>query len=241
MSENTLISNIENFTKLISSCLGYGARYQPSNNKIKIPNLQNVLAQSKLSIKNINTLAQPRTNTINARLQLFNQLPSYASRIVSALSACENVHQTTVNDAMIWIHKIRGVRVGKKVLDPSPNSPKQISVSQRSYVNQAEFFSQLIAFVLSQTEYTPNETELQEPALHTFETQLHQANLTAVDANTPWLNALIARDHIMFDPITGLIDLALTTKKYVRSVEAISLAEYKQISGLKFTRPRKKK
>jgi len=241
MTETGIIPNIDRFGILISACQGYGTRYNPSNNKIKIPALQTVQTNALQAIQDINDLAAPRDTVINARFLLFQQLPLYVTRVISALIASENVEKVTIADAMVLVRKIRGERKSKKILSPSPQDPKQISASQHSYGNQVEFFAEFITFVVYQSVYQPNETELLEPALRDFETQLREANKECVDVNTPWLNALIARDVILYAPKTGLVDLALATKKYVKSVNAISPDEYAQIASLKFTRPRKKK
>ena len=49
------------------------------------------------------------------------------------------------------------------------------------------------------------------------------------------------RNNAMYADVTGLVDIAAAVKKYVKSVKTITLPEFRQISGLKFTRPRKKK
>jgi hypothetical protein len=241
MAETGIIPNIDRFGILISSCTGYGTRYNPSNNKIKLPALETVRTKANQSVLDITAQSVPRDTVINSRFLLFQELPLYVTRIISALIASENVEKVTIADAMVWVRKIRGERKSKKILNPSPTDPKQISASQHSYANQVEFFDQLITFVIYQAVYQPNETDLLEPALRDFETQLRQANKDCVDVNTPYLNALYARDVILYAPVTGLVDLALATKKYVKSVKAISPDEYAQIASLKFTRPRKKK
>ena len=241
MAETGIIPNLENFDKLISSCIVYDTRYNTSNNLIKIPALQTVQTNALQVVHDVTTQEIPRANVINARQALFVQLPPYVTNIISALSASEDVDKRTIADARVWVRKIRGERRSKKILNPSPEDPKQISASQRSYANQAEFFDTFITFVLSQPNYLPNETELKETALKAFEESLRQANKDAIDADTPWLNAIAARDVVLYATKTGLVDRALATKKYVRSVKAITPEEYAQISGLVFTRPRKKK
>jgi hypothetical protein len=241
MSETGQINTLENFATLISICSGYGLRFQPTNDLIKIPALQNVQTLAKQSIQTITAKFNIRKNTNDARKILFAQLPKLASKIVSSLEASANVSETDVETAMSHIRLIRGYRKGKKILNPTPGRPKQISVSHRSYNQLAFHYSNLISFVLLLPAYHPSEPELQEPALHNFETQLNQANQACIEVNAPWKDSLIDRDKIFYEPVTGLVDLALTTKKYVRSVNAITLAEYKLISKLRFTRPKKKK
>ena len=241
MPETGIIPNIENFDILISSCQGYSSRYNPSNNKIKIPALQTIQTNAGQSILALDDLATPRSNTIAARVTNYVTLPPYCTRIVNALAASEDVDKRIVQVAQTYVRKIRGERKSKKILNPSPTDAKQISASQRSYFNQAEFFHKLITFVLAQPTYAPNETELKEAALTAFHTLLCQLNQDAIDADTPWLSALNTRNQILYAPKTGMIDIALAVKKYVRSVKSITKEEYNQISKLVFTRPKKKK
>ena len=49
------------------------------------------------------------------------------------------------------------------------------------------------------------------------------------------------RNNALYATDTGIVDLAEEVKKYVKSVKTITLPEFRQISGLKFTRPKKKK
>ncbi|MEI6853183.1 MAG: hypothetical protein WCL06_10085, partial [Bacteroidota bacterium] len=196
MAETGIIPNIEHFTTLISSCTVYTTRYNPSNPKLLLTALNTILTNANNAVDDVTALAIPRTNVITTRQELFATLPAYTTRIVGALSVSEGVTTTVVEKAKYWIRKIRGERKSKKILNPSPEDPKQISASQRSYFNQAEFFAELIEYVLSQSVYTPNETDLKQAALEAFATSLDDANNSAIEANAPWLNALAARDHI---------------------------------------------
>ena len=47
-------------------------------------------------------------------------------------------------------------------------------------------------------------------------------------------NARIARDKVLYLPITGLTDIAFDTKVYVKSVFGATSAEFRQISGIEF-------
>jgi len=65
------------------------------------------------------------------------------------------------------------------------------------------------------------------------------ANTAAIGTNTVLSNARIERDKVLYKPETGLVDIVDDVKKYVKSLFGASTPQYKQISGLKFTRPRK--
>ena len=246
-SETGHAKNVANLNTLISRCTGYGTRYNPTNTFIQIPNMTSVKTASASSLVAVNNASPPYTLTVNTRKALFDGLPKLATRVKNALDATQGVSDATVDDALTIVRKIRGARKNPKVLAPPPPTPTteptvtQISVSQRSYDMQVEHLNELLNLVASVTGYMPNETEVQPSSLQTFENQLRAANDAVVNATTPYINARQSRDNNIYTPVTGLVDVALEAKNYVKSVSTITLAEFRQISGLKFTRPKKKK
>jgi hypothetical protein len=47
-------------------------------------------------------------------------------------------------------------------------------------------------------------------------------------------NSRIARDKTLYDESTGLVDIALEVKKYIKSVFGASSPEYAQVKGIEF-------
>ena len=153
-----------------------------------------------------------------------------------AFDATEAVTDKMVDDARSIVRKIRGVRSGK--IDPE--SIISISVSQQSYDQLYNHFRTLVAYIKSEPTYDPNENELKPAQLDQLVQDLRAANKAVNDALVPYSKALKARDKLLYGVKTGLVDRALESKKYIRSLGTKS-AEYTQIKGIKFTRPRKKK
>lgn len=254
-SETGHAKNVANLNVIISRCIGYGIRYNPSNSDLTLPSLQNLYNNAFNSIEAIAPLKQPFISAVNQRQEKYAAMEKLTTKIVNALDASAGVSDAIVKDAKTIVRKIRGARKGtKKTLVTTPPSPpsgpgvpptptedaETISVSQQSYDQQYQHFSQLVALVSAQPTYTPNETELQSPMLLIVKNDLNTANQNVVSATTPYLQALATRNGFLYTPVTGLVDIAYEVKKYVKSVSAITSAEFKQISGLKFTRPRKK-
>lgn len=238
-------NNVANFNTLISRVQGYGIRYNPTNPAIKIPNLQTVYTSATSAMTLVSNKKPAYTSDINVRQKLFAEMELLSTRIINSFAASQNVSEALVNDAKTIIRKIRGARKDKIIPAPitpsenAPDTPVQISASQQSYDQQVEHFTNLIALVASVPSYIPNETELQNASLSTFLTSLKNANTAVVNSTTPYLSAIQSRNNVLYSPSTGLVDLAQEVKKYVKSVKTITLAEFRQISGLKFTRPRK--
>jgi hypothetical protein len=62
-----------------------------------------------------------------------------------------------------------------------------------------------------------------------------KSNNSAVKANeTQKDNAILSRNQILYNPNTGLVDIALSTKSYIKSVFGATSPQYKQVSGLVF-------
>lgn len=239
--------NVSNLGVMISRLQGFGTRYNPTNATIKIPNLQTAFNGGGTTMTAVTTTKPPFTNAVNTRQQLFTDMEKLSTRGVNAFDATQGVTKAQVDDAKTYIRKIRGTRKDKKVVAPPapdasvPATPIQISASQQSYDQQVEHFSKLIALWASVPAYNPNETELQNASLTTFLTSLKNANTAVISTTTPYLTAVQNRNNALYAPVTGIFDLAQEIKKYVKSVKTITLPEFRQISGLKFTRPKKKK
>lgn len=238
-SETGHAVNYNNFNTLITRVTGYGIRYNPTNSLIQIPNLQAVYAAAGLGLQHVVQNKPGWDNAINARQQVFNDMEKLATRVVNAFDATQAVTDAQVKDAKAIIRKIRGERKSKKNLNPQPGDPVQISASQQSFANQVMHFGQLVGMVAAEPTYIPNELELQTANLVLVLNTLNTANQTVATTQQPYLDALAERNTAMYTAKTGLVDLALEVKKYVKSVATITKEEFKQISGLKFSRPKK--
>ena len=103
-----------------------------------------------------------------------------------------------------------------------------------SYDSRIENLEKLFKLLAGQPEYAPNETELQVASIDALHGNLKSLNTTAVTTYTDISNARIARNNLLYSPITGLVEIAGSVKKYIKSVFGASSPEYKQVSGLQF-------
>ena len=233
-SETGHAVNYNNFNTLIARVTGYGIRYNPTNTLIQIPNLQTVYTAVGTGIQHVVQYKPGWSNAINARQQVFLDMEKFATRIINAFDATEAVTDAQVKDAKTALRKIRGERKSKKILNPQPGDPVQISASQQSFANQVMHFGALVGLVTAEPTYIPNETELQGANLVIVLGGLNTANQNEATAQQPYLDALAERNAVMYTAKTGLVDLAQEVKKYVKSVSTITKEEYGQILGLAF-------
>lgn len=242
--------NVANFEDLISYCTGYGVTYNPGLNAIKVANMNTVKTNAEAAILNVSAAFTNYKNITNNREIVFLPVKKLATRIVSALKA-SGVSAQTMKDAYTINRKLQGKRA-KKIVDPppvdtsnqiaNPNDPPPtvepvyISVSQRSYDSTIEYFGKLIDLVTSVTAYNPNEVDLKVATLNALLASMKASNTDVINANTNVSNSRIARTVILYKAATGLVDIAIECKAYVKSVYGASSLQYKQVSKLKFRR-----
>lgn len=236
--------NVANFEDLISFCTGYGASYNPSKAAIKLPALNTLHTEAVSKLAAVNSAQTPWSNTISAREIVFEPLSKLITRIVNSLEASD-VPKQVVDNAKTIARKIQGKRATPKnttaPTDPAlpvEENSKNISASQMGFDNRIENMDKLIQLLSAQTGYAPNETELTTAALTSMLTNMRTANTAAINAFTPLSNSRIERNNVLYQAETGLVDIAGDVKKYVKSVFGGTSPQYKQVSGLKFTKPR---
>lgn len=240
-SETGHAKNAANFEDLISFCTGYGASYNPNKASIKLPALNTLFTSAKNSLDTLTAASPAYTNAVNSREIAFEPLSRLVTRIINSLDSSD-VPAQTVADAKTYARKIQGKRAKPKQQD-DPNTPEDesqnsISASQMSYDNRIFNFNKLIQLLASQPAYAPNEADLTTASLSALYTTLNTLNTTVVNTFTPISNARIARDTILYTQTTGLVDIAADVKKYIKSVFGAASPQYKQISGIKFKKPK---
>lgn len=251
-SETGHAKNVANLEVLISDCIGFGTLYNPSKNALKVAQLQTMLTTAKSVLQTVKTTQTAFENTRNAREIALAPPPvkKLCTRILNSLEATDATKQT-IDDVKAINRKIQGKRAGKPITvtpapaddtaAPVPEEVHQISVSQQSYDSLIDNFAKLIVCVSAEPLYIPNEADLKVIGLNTALTNFKTLNTSVINATFPYKNAMIARDAALYQDNSGLVDIALEVKKYVKSLFGATSPQYKQISKLKFTRPRKKK
>ena len=236
--------NVSHFESLISFCKGYGSKYNPSREALKIANLQTQHTNAETSLDDVKEQKKDFDNATNTRKDTFNPLKKLSTRIVNALDATEAT-AATVDDAKTINRKIQGSRAENKPEPPplkegeatSTIEDKTISVSQQSYDQQIEHFASLIKIVASEPTYKPNEDDLTIVSLNKLLGNMRTTNKAVIDANTDADNSRLNRNKLLYAEPNGLVPIALDVKKYVKSVYSTTSAEYKQVSNLEFKTP----
>jgi len=238
LSETGHAKNVANFEKLIASVSGLGAAYNPSRESIRLSALNDLLGNAKAVINNVNLAESVYKNAVSAREGAFEPLSKLITRVGNSLKASAS-SSLTDDQAITLIRKLQGRRASpkmtieeKKAAEAEGQSVKESSSSQMSFESRLNHFDKLIKLLASVSEYAPNETELSVASLTALYNDLRQKNLDVINASVPLATARIARDQALYKPLTGIVDISVDMKMYVKSVFGASAPQYKAISGL---------
>lgn len=236
--------NVANLFKLVTYCEAYGSRYNPSNPNLKIPYLRELGANSKSLSGVVNELLAPYNAAHNERALAFKPLSPLATRLLNAIKA-STTNRKVDDNIKTYVRKIKGERASAKTVvvkvegvvpTDAPNEQSSSQLDFNNRLNNLDILIKQLAFI---PQYAPNEQELQVGSLQNMYNDLSAKNNAAVDVQVKIDNARLNRNKVMYAPLTGLVDVALDVKTYVKSVFGPTSAEYKQISKLKFS-PNKK-
>ena len=239
-SETGHSKNVANFDQLISTIVGYGPDYNPTKNSLKPESLQSTSVNAKKAIDAVNETLPVYNNAIAAREMAFGPLSKLATRIMNALKATDTP-APVIDNALTFVRKLQGRRANPKKTEEEKNAllargvkVKERSASQMGYNNRIDTFDRLIKLLISLPQYTPNETDLQNASLLALLNDLKAKNEAAVAATTPLSNARLSRNNILYSENSGLVDTAMNSKAYIKSLFGATSPQYKLVTILTF-------
>ena len=240
-SETGHAKNVANFEKLIAETSAFGENFNPSKATLKLPALNTQLATAKAAIAAVNSAEPAYKNAVSARDAAFAPLGKLITRINNALKASDTTVQED-ESALTLVRKLQGRRATakktedeKKALAAEGKEVVEISSSQMSFDSRLDNFDKLIKLLSSIPAYAPNEADLKVEALTALYNDLKAKNMAVINAETPLSTARIARNEVLYKQNTGIVDISVDVKNYVKSVFGATSPQYKLISNLKFT------
>ena len=240
-SETGHAKNVANFEKLIAETSAFGETFNPSKATLKLTALNTQLATAKAAIAAVNSAEPAYKNAVSARDAAFAPLGKLITRINNALKASDTTVQED-ESALTLVRKLQGRRATakktedeKKALAAEGKEVVEISSSQMSFDSRLDNFDKLIKLLSSIPAYAPNEADLKVEALTALYNDLKAKNMAVINAETPLSTARIARNEVLYKQNTGIVDITVDVKNYVKSVFGATSPQYKLISNLKFT------
>jgi hypothetical protein len=230
-SETGHAVNIANFKKIIKRCEQFGTNYNPPNPDITIANMTVKWTEADTAHSNYLIKLEDTKIPINNREILFERLDKTIVRTLN-LYECTKASKQTKKDAKGLVKKITGSNVKIPRLENNLPDPKYVSNSQQSYVKKVDNFEQLWDLYKTDTNYAPNETVLTIASLESLLNNLKTANNEIGLLITHEIKYRTIRNHSLYDIETGVIDISLACKKYVRSLYGAKSPEAKSVTGI---------
>lgn len=227
-----------NFRRLID-LVAADALYLPSNNVLRISNLEARLAAAIASVADIGVKIAPSKFAINARQEAYTEAVAIVRGSRNILKA-SGASEKTLEDADTFARKVFGLRKSKKKTD-DPNTPgneaaESHSASQLSYDAILGNIRSYIQIVSNESLYTPNEAKYQPANLTTVADNLEAKNNAVSTAFVPLNTARNVRDDTLYSGTENLCDLAAMVKAYVKAIHGATSQIYKTINALSFRR-----
>lgn len=241
-SETGHAVNISNGKLLIDTCTGFGADFNPSNEDITIVNLTTQWTTAQNANNDVSVAKQSMKEPINERAALFLPLNPLVTKVMAAL-ASSKASDMVKKDAKGIADRIRGTKQKKPtaaVAEGDTEELKTVSQSHLSYVQRTTALLDLVNLLNTVKEYKPNEKPLQVTNLALLQKQMQAANDGIGAVLLSGENAELVRDRALYKTGSGLLDLAMACRDYVKSVYGAKAAEYKQVTTIKFRKIAKK-
>lgn len=242
VTETGHAKNLSNFESEITGAISFGEDFNPSKPELTVPEMQKLSSKCGTAILNVSKAKAAYKNALDARNTIFTALNKLCTRIINAMKASATTDHMDKN-ARELVRKIQGTRAKPRRTEEEKKADaeagitySEISASQMSYDSRANNLQELLQLLAGIPEYKPNEKDLQLESLNKYKDDLKTKNAAVFAAIMALNNARAVRNDLMYKPVTGMVDIALDVKSYIKSVFGPSSLQYKRIAGLEFTK-----
>ena len=227
--------NIQNFKLIIDRCTEFSTSYQPSNIALSVVNMTTQWTDAQTNHNNYLGKLVDTKIPVDEREDLFETLTSIVTRANNMFGS--TAAKTSVKkDVRGYLNKILGRNIKIPRLEGGVPDPKYVSNSQQSFVKKTYNFQQFVLLLKADTNYAPNEPDLTIVSLEGLLDELKTVNLSVEEILGHAINFRILRDHSLYDLETGVIDVSLACKKYVKGVYGAMTLEASSVTSIALRR-----
>jgi len=239
-SESSHATNIANFKTLIIVCEKFGTIYFPSNDSISIVNMEAQVEEVE-DLFNDHIVAYEATkNPIYLKSDLIKKIKKRAIKTKDFFVAT-NASASTKKDVKGLVRAITGSNVRKKKPKDGMPAQKWVSNSHLGVAKIMDNFEKLVSLYQAEEHYTPNENDFKIASLLALVDDLSTANTLVAEVTADEAIKRVARNEGLYREDTGLVDVSLKCKNYVKAVFGARSAEAKLVTKIKLKRIMRKK
>ena len=238
------VQNLVNLGIVINHVGTFQKNYNPPREILTVGGLNKLKSEGDAILASVNSAENIYKNAISARTASFDNFNGLVTRAINGLRI-SGASAHTILQAETIVRELRGKRVATKVAAKEAISNKgngtemvQNTLHNTTMDSKIENFNRFIRFLSGIVEYKPNESDLIISALDTKLAELKTTNAGYVLAIAALDSARLERNSILYAENSGVVDVALSVKQYVKSAFGALSPQYKQISDIKFTKQR---
>jgi len=238
------VQNLVNLGVVINHLGTFQNNYNPSRNNLTIDGLTHLKSDGEAVLAYVTSAEISCKNSIAARSSSFDNLDSLITRTINAIRISGAPAQT-IQQAETIVRQLRGKRATAKPISKEAAATKeqpaeivQNTLHNTTMDSKIENFNKLIQFLIGIAEYKPNEADLTITSLNAKLADLKTTNASYVAAIAALDAARLERNTILYAENSGVVDVALSVKLYVKSVFGAKSPQYKEISDIVFTKHR---
>lgn len=237
ISETGRHINVDNLDLLITKIRAMGADYKPVKKELLIVNLESLYSEGKNFFQKTDDQFSNWKIAVDDRQEVFKKVKPLVTRIIGNLYGME-VKASIIEDAKQLQAKINSTRLTKPKdkdieKDKDPDESKH-SVSQQSFNSIFKNFSTFISLLQQSEGYETNIPDLKLTILDDFKKNLQTANNTMNESATNLENIRLKRNSFLYTPEIGLVDIALSSKNYIKGIYGATHPTYLAVKKVSF-------
>ncbi len=236
--------NVINLGVVLARIDPFRESYKPIRNELSLYSLNQLKTTGESAIAMVTLAENNYKISTSERAIAFDKLDGLITRVINALRI-SGASSPTIAQAEAIVRDLRGKRVHTKPVESenpgitqSATDPDQVTLHKGSADSRIINFNKLVRLLSLVPLYKPNETDLCVPALDARLNELKSLNSSLIAADAALDAARWDRNSILYKPDSGLVDIALAVKMYVKSVFGAVSPQYKEISDIIFSKSR---
>lgn len=232
--------NVVNLGEIIHRIKTFRPGYDPSREELTVEKLEILKGNGETVIDAWNLAESVFKKSIAYRGLCFTDIDSLTTRSINALRI-SGASPRTIEQAEAIVRNLRGERASDKFTEAEIAEAKEKGEEVRNNTvhnttidSKVENFKKYIQFLSIEEKYKPNEADLKIDTLNNKLLALKTVNDSYSVSDAALNAARMARNTMLYNNFTGLVDICLDVKLYVKSAFGAKSPEYKAISDLKF-------
>ena len=236
--------NVDNMELLTERVSTFHPEYDPGEARLSIQSQKQIKESGDEVLLGVTTAESACNNTISVRTVAFNAIDPLVTRVINALRISD-VSEQTIHQGESIVREIRNRRA--TMITPPANNAEGTQIAEPvktnkmhsgSFNTKTENFRRLIVLLGTIPAYNPKEADLNIDSLNNRLEALNLVNSAFKTADAKANAARTQRDMVLYAEKTGLVDIAMDSKLYVKSAYGAISPQYKSVSGILFSRKR---